>query len=338
MVCQNLPPILVAGAGSWGTALAILLSRNHQPTYLWGHWPEHITSLKRERQNRRYLPGVRFPEDLGLLDDLGEALKHTSDILIVVPCRALRGVIEQLARTPGAKPLRIAWACKGLESGTHKLIHEVIEEVLGGGHPLAAISGPNFAREVVMGLPAAVTVASPDTNFAQDLAARLHGGAFRAYTSDDLIGVEVGGAIKNVLAIAAGVADGLEFGANTRAALITRGLAEMIRLGVALGGRQETFMGLAGLGDLVLTCTDDQSRNRRLGLMLARGQTVEQAISSIGQVVEGLSTAYEVDSLARQHGVEMPITEQVVRLLKGECRPREAVQALLAREPKRELG
>lgn len=335
---SHLPPILVAGAGSWGTALAILLARNGQPTYLWGRNPAHIADLKCDHQNRCYLPGVVFPQNLWPVSDLDQALQSTHDLILAVPCAGLREVLALLTQTSSARQWRIAWACKGFEPGTHKLIHEVIEEMLGRRQPMAAISGPNFAHEVAAGLPAAVTVASPDAEFARDLVTRLHRGAFRAYTSDDIIGVEVGGAVKNVLAIAAGVADGLEFGANTRAALITRGLVEMIRIGTALNGRRETFMGLAGLGDLVLTCTDDRSRNRRLGLALAKGQTVERAIASIGQVVEGIRTAYEVDFLACKQGIEMPITEQVARLLKGECQPREAVQALLAREPKQELG
>lgn len=329
-------PILVVGAGSWGTALAILMARNHQPTYLWGRDPVHIATLRQDRQNRRYLPNVEFPEELQPVNNLSEALHLARDMLIAVPCQGVRALAETLASL-GLKGIRIAWACKGIEAGTHKLIHEVIAEVLGPRVSTAIISGPTFAREVAAGLPAAVTIASRDPTFASNLVSRLHGGTFRAYHSDDLIGVEVAGAVKNVLAIATGVSDGLQFGANTRAALITRGLAEMLRLGTAVGGRPETFMGLAGLGDLVLTCTDNQSRNRRLGLVLSQGQGLDEAIAAIGPVVEGARAAFEVDFLAHQHHIAMPITEQVVRLLKGECRPQEAVQALLAREPKPEF-
>lgn len=331
-------PILVIGAGSWGTALAVVLARNHQIAYLWGRTPEHVREMRRGRRNTRYLPGVELPALVKPVDDLHAALREVSDLLVVVPMKALRDLAMLLVSVPVVSGVRIAWACKGVESGTHRLAHQVIGEVLGLDFPTAVISGPSFAAEVAAGLPTAVTVASANVSFAADLAARLHGDSFRAYTSADIVGVEVGGAVKNVLAIAAGVADGLGFGANTRAALITRGLAEMIRLGVALGGRRETFMGLAGLGDLVLTCTDDQSRNRRMGLALAKGATVAEAVSAIGPVVEGVRTAGEVRFLAQKHNIEMPITEQVVRLLGGECSPREAVQALLSREPRQELS
>jgi glycerol-3-phosphate dehydrogenase (NAD(P)+) len=313
------------------------MARNRQTTYLWGRDAAHVAALRQDRRNRRYLAEAEFPQLLQPLDDLAEALGAARDVLIAVPCGGVRALVERLAGF-AAEGLRIAWACKGIEAGTHLLIHEVIEEVLGPRIPTAVVSGPTFAGEAAAGLPAAVTVASRDPAFAEDLVARLHGGAFRAYRSDDLIGVEVAGAVKNVLAIATGVSDGLKFGANTRAALITRGLAEMMRLGTALGGHRETFMGLAGLGDLVLTCTDDQSRNRRVGLALARGQSLEEAVAAVGPVVEGVRTAFEVDFLARQNQVAMPITEQVVRLLKGECRPQEAVQTLLSREPKPEFG
>jgi glycerol-3-phosphate dehydrogenase (NAD(P)+) len=257
-------------------------------------------------------------------------------VLFAVPLKALRGVVGGLAQH--AAGLRVAWASKGVEAGTHKLIHQVLDEILGERCPKAVISGPSFATEVAAGLPTAVTVASSCPELAQAWVARLHGHAFRAYMSDDVVGVEVGGAVKNVLALAAGVADGLRFGANARAALITRGLSEMMRLGTAMGGRRDTFMGLAGLGDLVLTCTDDQSRNRRVGLALGRGMNLAEAIAAVGQVAEGVGTAHEIHFLAKQHGVEMPITEQVVRLITGESRPLDAVQALLAREPKQEVS
>ncbi|OOO02912.1 MAG: Glycerol-3-phosphate dehydrogenase [NAD(P)+] [Chromatiales bacterium USCg_Taylor] len=322
------------GAGSWGTALAVLLARNGQPTYLWGHDQAHIASLRETRRNTRFLPGIVLPEAVMPITALPPA--GIRDVVVAVPVNALREVTRDvLAKVSGT--LRIALACKGIEASTHKLGHETVEEVLGMNTVTALVSGPSFATEVAAGLPTALTVASRNEPFARDLVQRLHNRSFRAYISDDLTGVAIGGAVKNVLAIAAGVGDGLGFGANTRAALITRGLAEMVRLGLALGGQRATLTGLAGIGDLVLTCTDDQSRNRRLGLMLGRGVSLAEAVRRIGQVVEGVRTAYEVLSLARKHAIEMPISEQVVRVVAGECEPREAVQTLLAREPRQEI-
>jgi len=329
-------PVAVAGAGSWGTALAVQLARNGQPTRLWGHQAEHCARLTRERCNRRYLPGVSFPDGLQIVDAIEVALSGCDDLLLAVPLRGLRAVLHTVARC-GRPRLRVVWACKGIEAGTRRLVHEIVAEELGEALPSAVLSGPTFAAEVAAGQPTAALIASADADLARDFVARLHGGALRVYSGTDVIGVEVAGAVKNVLAIAAGVADGLGLGANTRAAVVTRGLAEMTRLGVALGGRGETFTGLAGLGDLVLSCTDDQSRNRRLGLALARGRTLEQALAVIGQAVEGVGTARELGSLAGQLGVEMPIAAQVARVLSGACQPREAVEALLAREPTREV-
>jgi len=324
-------PIAVLGAGSWGTALAVLLARNGAPTVLWGHEPELIARLRSEGENAQFLPGVTLPRTLTLTHDLDHALGMARDLLLVVPSEVFREVVDRL-RPRLAPGSRVAWATKGLEPGSARPLHEVVAERLGPEIPVAVLSGPTFAREVARGLPTAVTVASPDEGFARDLALRIHGPTFRVYVSRDLLGVELGGAIKNVLAIAAGTADGLGFGANARAALITRGLAEMMRLGTAMGGARETFMGLAGLGDLVLTCTDDQSRNRRTGLALARGLSVAQAQAAIGQVVEGVVTTLEVERLAERHGVEMPISHQVYRLLYEGASPAEAVRALLARE------
>lgn len=329
-------PIAVLGAGSWGTALAILLARNGRPTVLWGRDAHHMAHVSAERHNARYLPGIVFPESLQVSADLTQTAHIAHDILLVVPSQALRALVEQLAPLMSAGH-RLAWATKGLEAGSAKLPHEIVAERLGRRIPTAVISGPTFARQVAAGLPAAVTLACVFPEFATALAASLHGDSFRVYTSDDVTGVELGGAVKNVLAIAAGIADGLDCGANTRAALITRGLAEMMRLGEALGGRRETFMGLAGLGDLVLTCTDDESRNRRLGLALGRGQGLADALRAIGQVVEGVQTAREVLRLAAKAGVEMPICEQVYRVLYDHVSAREAVQALLAREQKPEI-
>lgn len=328
-------PIAVLGAGSWGTALALLFSRNGYPVQLWAHTQQHAEAMIDTRSNARYLPGIHFPDLLQVTTNVYDTIEQVRDILVVVPSHAFRDTLQTIK--PHISPdHRLAWASKGFEHGTCKLLHQVAHEELDDLIPLAVVSGPTFAKEVANGLPGAVTVASKDHDFATELAAMLHSERFRAYTSEDITGVEIGGAVKNVLAIAAGIADGLGFGANTRAALITRGLAEVMRLGVALGGERETFMGLAGLGDLVLTCTDDQSRNRRLGLALGKGTTKEQAMLDIGQVVEGVITAREVHTLAQKQGVEMPIVEQVYRVLYENQAPKDAVDALLGRDIKPE--
>lgn len=327
---QSAAPVAVIGAGSWGTALAIHLARKGHKVHLWGHRPEHCRELIEARENKRYLPGQAFPQQLMVVPELGLALQACEDILIVVPSHALREVMQRL-QPHWRTEHRLALACKGLEYGSGCLPHEVAQSIMGEQIPVAAVSGPNFAREVAAGLPTGVTVAARDEALALAWAACLHDDCFRAYISTDIVGVEVGGAAKNVMAIAAGVADGLHLGANTRATLITRGLAEIMRLGLALGGQRETFMGLAGLGDLVLTCTDDQSRNRRLGLALGQGQSAAQAQIAIGQVVEGMPAAQAVWQLAQRLGIEMPITEQVYRVLYEDCEPRQAVERLLSR-------
>lgn len=327
--------IAVLGCGSWGTALALLLARNGHGVRLWGHDPEEVAPLRSDRQNRRYLAGIFFPPTLAVGFELAEAVSGADLVLAAVPSHAYAATLTRLrSRLPAGASF--AWASKGLEPGGGRFLHEVTDELLGMGWPSAVISGPSFAREVALGLPTAVTVAAKDASHARRVALLLHGSNVRAYTSGDVIGVELGGAIKNVLAIAAGIADGLGFGANARAALITRGLAEMARLGLAVGGQRETFMGLAGIGDLVLTCTDDQSRNRRFGLAIGRGETTENALAAIGQVVEGAATAQEALRLARRHQVEMPITEQVNQVLHHGQDPRWAVETLLARELKPE--
>lgn len=330
-----MPPILVVGAGSWGTALAIQMARSGQPVYLWARDQTHVAAMNQERSNSRYLPGVTFPASLQPVSEYTGLMSQATDVLVSVPSHGFRACLESIKPHLDTQA-RIAWATKGLEHGSHKLLHQVAHEVLGADTPIALVSGPSFAGEVARGLPTAVTVASSFQTFGHDFAARLHHNNFRAYTCSDIVGVELGGAVKNVLAIAAGVADGLGFGANTRAALVTRGLAEIMRLGEALGGRRETFMGLAGLGDLVLTCTDNQSRNRRFGLALAAGKQIEQAVADIGQVVEGVQTASEIRALAMDVRVEMPICEQVYRVLHENCSPLDAVKALLEREPKQE--
>ena len=335
MTQQSSLRIAVLGAGSYGTALAVHLARMHHEVALWGRNRTEIAQLAKDRENKEYLPGCKFPKNLALEPDLRAVVTDAQHLLVAVPSHAFHAVLRQIAPllTPGQG---IACAAKGLEPETGKLLHEIAEDVLGRDRKFAVISGPTFAKEVGQGLPTAVTVASRDHAFAETIAAALHGGGFRAYTSDDVIGVEVGGSVKNVLAIGVGASDGLGLGANTRAMMLTRGLAEIMRLGEALGGRRETFMGLAGFGDLVLTCTDNQSRNRRLGLAVAQGKTVDEALAEIKQVVEGVRVAPEVLRLAKRLGVEMPITEQVVRVLRGEVTPLEALRALATRPQRAE--
>ena len=328
-------PILVLGAGSWGTALAMVLARNGHKTYIWDCFAKHIESLQQDRSNNRHLPGHTFPETLIPVSDFSGVLHELSDILIAVPCDALRDVLRQL-REQNIENVSFCLACKGLEPQTLSLNTDVVEEIC-AGIPAAVLSGPSFAKEVAAGLPTAVTIASANLETATHWAEYFHSETFRIYTHDDVVGVQIGGAIKNVMAIAAGIADGLGFGANTRSALITRGLAEIMRLGLAMGGKQETFMGLAGLGDLVLTCTDDQSRNRRFGLALAQGKSPQQAKDEIGQAVEGLRTARVVSDLAGKYAVDMPISQQILKVIEGDISPRKAVQELLARERKSEI-
>lgn len=334
-VVNSKHPIAVLGAGSWGTALAIHLSRAGHDVVLWGNEAEHIELLTQQRSNQQFLPGIVFPEKLQLSADLEQVLAAPAWILIAIPSHAYRIFLQKNKKLFSDK-VGIAWASKGLEQDTGKLIHQVIAEELPQCHKLAVMSGPTFAKEVAENLPTAITVASESDEFCEELTQYLHSGRFRAYRSSDMVGVELGGAIKNVLAIAAGAADGLGFGANTRAALITRGLAEMMRLGEAMGGHRETFMGLAGIGDLILTCTDNLSRNRRTGLLMAQGKTVEQVHKEIGQAIEGIKTAKEVVALARKHGVEVPICEQVYRVIYENCPINEAVHALLSRKSSQE--
>lgn len=318
------------GAGSWGTALAIQLARNGVATRLWGRDAALLHAMAASRINHRYLPGCRFPGPLVIEPDLSAAIEGADDVLVTVPSHGLRETLERIAPLL-SQSQRVIWATKGLEPDSAKLPHEVAAEVLGQERPTAVLSGPSFAAEVGRGWPTAVTIASADETFARDMAAVFHDGRFRVYVSDDVVGVGVGGAVKNVLAIAVGISDGLGFGANTRALLITRGLSEMVRLGEPLGGKRETFMGMAGLGDLLLTCTDDQSRNRRLGLALAAGKDVAAAQREIKQVVEGVRVAREVHRIAQRLAVEMPIAGQAYRVLYEGATPEEAVQALTDR-------
>jgi glycerol-3-phosphate dehydrogenase (NAD(P)+) len=329
------PAIAVLGAGSWGTALAVLTANNGFPTLLWGHDPARMAQLAHARENARYLPGVRFPDNLFIREDLIATAQQAAHALLVVPSHAFRTTLEAIR--PYLPPTAIvAWATKGLEPATGRPLSQVVSELLDGARGLGVISGPTFAREVAQGLPTAVTVAANSPAAAETIASWLRSDRVRVYTGSDVIGVELGGAIKNVLAIATGIGDGLGLGANARAALITRGLAEMRRLVEALGGKPETVMGLAGLGDLVLTCTDDQSRNRQVGLALGKGRTLSAALAEIGQVAEGVATAREVRGLARRLKVDMPITEQVCRVLFEGVSPQAAAEALLRREARPE--
>ncbi|MBT8131232.1 MAG: NAD(P)-dependent glycerol-3-phosphate dehydrogenase [Gammaproteobacteria bacterium] len=327
--------IAVLGAGSWGTALAIQFARTGRLTFLWGHDEGHLENLARDRENKKYLPGAPFPSALKIEGRLSRAIADARDVLIVVPSHGFREMLKRLKPqlNPGA---RLCWATKGFELDTGKLPHEVVADVLGDAVQSAVLSGPTFANEVGLDLPTAMTIASTDEDYATDLADSISTRNFRAYTTSDVIGVEVGAAVKNVLAIGAGISDGLGFGANTRVALITRGLREMTRLGLALGAQSETFMGLAGIGDLVLTCTDNQSRNRRMGLALARGDGIEAAQREIGQVVEGVHAAKSVWTVAQKLSVDMPISEQIYRILYENADPKTAVGALMERALKAE--
>ena len=288
-----------------------------------------------EHENPRYLPGIALPDTLRATSDLAASLRDADLVLVVVPSHAFTETLRLLA------PLRpaaagVAWATKGFEPGSGRFLHEVAEDILGPQVPLAVVTGPSFAKEVALGLPTAVTVHGQDPDFAQRVADVLHGPAFRAYTGDDMVGAELGGAMKNVLAVATGVADGMQLGLNARAGLITRGLNEMLRLSAAIGAKPETVMGLAGLGDLVLTCTGDLSRNRRLGLALGRGQSLADAVREIGQVVESVQTADEVMRQAERHGIDLPISSAVRDVLHGDLTPAAGLQQLLAREQKPE--
>lgn len=326
----------VIGAGSYGTSLAISLARNGANIVLWGHDAEHMARLDAERANHEFLPGIAFPDTLIVETDLRKAVQASRDLLVVVPSHVFGIVLKSLQPHLRADS-RICWATKGLEPETGRLLQDVAHDVLGDSYPLAVLSGPTFAKELAMGMPTAISVASPDVQFVRDLQEKIHcSKTFRVYANSDFIGMQLGGAVKNVIAIGAGMSDGIGFGANARTALITRGLAEMSRLGAALGAQPETFMGMAGLGDLVLTCTDNQSRNRRFGLALGQGKDVDTAQTDIGQVVEGYRNTKEVWMLAKRMGVEMPIVEQIYQVLYQGKDARLAAQDLLARDKKME--
>lgn len=325
--------IVVLGAGAWGTAVAISLAPRHEVT-LWMRDTELCAEMRRTRRNGRYLPGFELPANLALQSDLAAAVSDAKLVLIAVTSNGLREVLERLRAAGRHAP--VVWLCKGFETLDSKLPHQVYATVMNGPAAHGVLSGPSFAEEVARGLPTALTLASPDIDFARVTARELHGAALRVYSGNDVMGVEVAGAVKNVMAIAAGICDGLALGLNARAALVTRGLAEMTRLGVRLGGRVETFMGLAGVGDLVLTCTGDLSRNRRVGLALGEGRALEEVLERLGHVAEGVHSARAVRRLANALGVEMPITHAVCRVLDDPTAARDAVQELLQREPKAE--
>lgn len=326
----------VIGAGSYGTSLAISLARNGENVVIWGHEADHMQRLEADRANHEFLPGIEFPESLIVESDLKKAVEANRDLLIVVPSHVF-GIVLNSIKPHLRADSRICWATKGLEPDTGRLLKEVAQDILGDSYPLAVLSGPTFAKELAMGMPTAIAVASPDKEFVADLQDKIHcSKSFRVYANDDFIGMQLGGAVKNVIAIGAGMSDGIGFGANARTALITRGLAEMTRLGIALGAKPDTFMGMAGLGDLVLTCTDNQSRNRRFGLALGQGKDVDVAQQEIGQVVEGYRNTKEVWLLSQRVGVEMPIVDQIYQVLYQQKDARLAAQDLLARDKKAE--
>ena len=322
--------VAVLGAGAWGTAMSCVLAARLEVS-LWARDAAQAKTIGSTRRNERYLAGFELPSTVGVTGDLKAATQGAQLLVAATPVAGLRGLLQQLG---GAQPL--AWLCKGFEQGSGELPHQIAQATLGEKARFGALSGPSFAEEVARGLPCALTLASRDEAFAREAAALLHGGRVRVYYSTDLVGVEVGGAVKNIMAIAAGISDGLGLGLNARAALITRGLAEITRLGTALGGKPETFMGLAGAGDLILTATGDLSRNRRVGLELARGKTLSEVMSTLGHVAEGVYSAKEVARLAAARGVDMPVTSAVNDVLAGRLAPAAAVERLLARESKME--
>lgn len=329
--------VAVLGAGSWGTALAMQLVRAGTVPLLWDWDARHLEAMRVARRNEQFLPDYPLPQSLILEPDLERAVRAAEEVIVVVPSHAFVGVIRQIA--PWLRPGQgVSWACKGLEPGTGQFLHEPAQQLFGDSRPLAVITGPSFAVEVAADLPTAITVAGTEPAYCARIARLLHGGNFRAYTSDDIVGAELGGSLKNVLAIATGICDGMGLGDNARAALVTRGLAEMMRLGRVLGAREQTLTGLTGMGDLVLTCTGNLSRNRRLGLALGAGKTVDEAVAEIGQVVEGVKTAVEVWRLAQRHGVDMPISEQVYGIVHQGLNPSQCLRDLLSREQKQEVA
>lgn len=337
--------VVVVGAGSWGTALAFALARNNHAVSLWARSAEHVLEMQEQGSNERYLPGFKFPANLTVNSNLKQLTQDHDVFLIGTPSHAFRKIIKTLKSYGLSSEAVVMWATKGFDMGVssqegdaeqHKqgavLLNDVVDQELGPNVAQAIVSGPSFSKEVAANLPTAITAAGNSEATARYVAKLFHNSMMRVYTNDDFIGVQVGGAIKNVMAIAAGISDGLGYGANSRSAIITRGLAEIARLGEALGANRETFLGLAGMGDLVLTCTDDQSRNRRFGLGIGKGKSVQETLDEIGQEVEGYTTCKEVRRLAKQYNIDMPISEQVYKVVYQGVSPQDAVQKLLNRE------
>ncbi|ADE12835.1 NAD(P)H-dependent glycerol-3-phosphate dehydrogenase [Sideroxydans lithotrophicus] len=326
--------VAILGSGAWGTALAVSFAPRHQVT-LWARDTRQIEAMRGSRRNQRYLPGIDLPVELKLSADLDEALTGVELVLVAVPVAALRSTLRQIARLPS--PVAVIWVCKGFESETSQLPHQIVTDILPPSFPRGVLSGPSFAQEVARHLPTALTLASSDGEFAQHTAKNLHHSRLRIYSSTDVVGVEIGGAVKNVLAIAAGICDGMQMGFNARAAMLTRGLAEMTRLGLQMGGRAETLGGLSGVGDLILTCTGDLSRNRQVGMLLAQHKSLSNILNELGHVAEGVYTAREVHLTAQRLGVDMPICEAVYRVLYENLAADKAVEALLSRQPGNEF-
>lgn len=329
--------ISILGAGAWGTALAMSLAERHS-VMLWGRDAGVMQAAQEARENAAYLPGFRFPDSLLLGSDLDAAIAHVGSDGLLIVATSLAGLRPLTTQLQGYAIPNLVWLCKGFEEKTHLLPHQIVHEILGDAIPAGALSGPSFAQEVARGLPCALAIASDSAALRERVVQVVHGPAIRIYATDDLIGVEVGGAVKNILAIATGIIDGLGLGLNARAALITRGLAEITRLGVALGGRAETFNGLAGMGDLILTCTGDLSRNRKVGLGLAAGKKLAQIVTELGHVAEGVRCAQAVRELAQEHGVDMPIADAVAAVLFDGDTPRDTVKRLLSRDPRDEIA
>lgn len=327
--------IAVLGCGAWGTALSVSFAPRHQVT-LWARDTEQIEAMRTAHRNQRYLPDIALPAELNLSADLDDALSAADLVIVAVPVAALRSTLQRLAKLSAAIP--VIWVCKGFESDTSELPHQIVADILPKDFPRGVLSGPSFAQEVARGLPTALTLASEDGEFAQRTAKALHHSRLRIYSSTDVVGVEIGGAIKNVLAIAAGISDGMQMGLNARAALLTRGLAEMTRMGLQMGGRAETLGGLSGVGDLILTCTGDLSRNRQVGMLLAQRNSLSSILNELGHVAEGVYTAREVHRIAQQKEVEMPICEAVYRVLYENLAADKAVEALLSRQPGEEFS
>ena len=328
--------VAVVGAGSFGTALANHIANNGHQVSLWGRDAATVQQIAANHENQRYLPGIKLSPSISCSSVLEESVAQASDVLLAVPSKHFKSFLDQIvACTPDS--CSVIWACKGLESGTGRFLSDVANDTVSNQRKFAVISGPTFARELASGLPTAVVASANQSDYAQTVAHLLRNDRFRTYISDDIRGVQLGGALKNIYAIAAGISDGLNFGANARVAVISRGLAELMRLGEKLGVRSETLMGLSGTGDLILTCTDDQSRNRRFGLALGNGMSSTEAVESIGQSVEGVVASGIAWKLAQQYDVSMPIVEQVEKVIAGKVRPTEAVVALLGRETKAEV-